>query len=633
MANRATTTAGMDANAFRRAAHAAIEEIIQHNQAVADGTRPVLPNIKSGYLRPLLPNSIPDQPQSWDEIQPDITSKIIPGLTNWQSPNFMAFFPACATYPSILGEMYSSAFTAPAFNWLCSPACTELETVVLDWIADALHLPADFRSDTENERGCGGGVIQGSASEAIVTCMVAARERCMERICDREGLENASPERERRIGELRARLVALSSDQAHSSTQKGAIIAGTLYRSVPTNYEHALALQPAQLEGVLQQCEKDGLIPYYITLTYGTTSTCAVDPFHLLEPVLKKYPDVWVHVDAAYAGTALICPEYANASEASREHSSPTTSKVESIIGQFTNGNNHEGNGDEIISSPPLSSPEGALPYGPSALKFVDSFNTNLHKWLLTSFDASLLYVRNRYDLTSALSISPAYLQNKHTDSGHVTDYRDWQIPLGRRFRALKIWFVVRSYGLEGLRAHIRRTVGVGEYFESLITDTPAGQELFDLVVKPTFGLTCFRLKLEAVRRALDRDATTAGSASTAVDGFVDDTETETEAIIDGSPFGTIEQQEQNESTGKTNGETHGLSRAKLDDLVSGLSKQIVETINDGGQLFLTASSAHGKSFIRVVCGNENAREENMKAAFDTIVQTARALLNKLKSD
>lgn len=627
----------MDADAFRRAAHAAIEEIIQHNQAVADGTRPVLPSIKSGYLRPLLPTAIPDQPQPWQEIQPDIASKIIPGLTNWQSPNFMAFFPACATYPSILGEMYSSAFTAPAFNWLCSPACTELETVVLDWIADALHLPSEFRSDTKNQRGCGGGVIQGSASEAIVTCMVAARERCMERICDREGWKNGSPEREKRIGELRAKLVALSSDQAHSSTQKGAIIAGTLYRSVPTSYEHALALQPAQLESVLQQCEKDGLIPYYITLTYGTTSTCAVDPFHLLEPVLRKYPDVWVHVDAAYAGTALICPEYASIGQGDSADNSPITTKIENIVSPITNGSNHEvengtkQTGHQHSDLPlPLSNPEGALPHGPSALKFVDSFNTNLHKWLLTSFDASLLYIRNRHDLTSALSISPAYLQNKHSDSGHVTDYRDWQIPLGRRFRALKIWFVVRSYGLQGLRAHIRRTVGVGEYFRSLVEDSKDGRELFEIVAKPAFGLTCFRLRPEVVWRVRNRGR---NRADTLTNGLTSDTETK--ATIDGSPSGTAEQQ-QNESTKQYHQERNGVTDEadvkETDDLASTLSKQIVETINDGGQLFLTASTAHGKSFIRVVCGNENAREENMKAAFEMIVAVARELLGKIGS-
>ena len=211
----------MNADEFRKAAHAAIEEIIKYNEDVGSGTRSVLPSVKPGYLRPQLPLSAPENPQSWSEIQPDIAKSIIPGLTHWQSPNFMAFFPACATYPSILGEMYSSAFTAPAFNWLCSPACTELETIVMDWLCDALHLPGDFRSDSP---GGGGGVIQGSASEAIVTVMVAARERYLNRRADLKGLTNPSPAREKFIAELRPKLVALSSDQAHSSTAKGAII-------------------------------------------------------------------------------------------------------------------------------------------------------------------------------------------------------------------------------------------------------------------------------------------------------------------------------------------------------------------------------------------------------------------------
>jgi len=221
----------------------------------------------------------------------------------------MAFYPAGVTYPSILGEMYSAAFTAPAFNWLCSPACTELETVVLDWLAQAFDLPPAFHSNSSTG---GGGVIQGSASEALVTCMVAARERYLHRKCDSEGLPNPSPERDSRIAILRGKLVALSPDQAHSSTQKGALIAGTHYHPIPTSFTHDLALQPAALESAIQTCLTEGLEPYFITLTMGTTSTCAVDPLPLLSPILTKHPNIWVHIDAAYAGTSLICPEYSS---------------------------------------------------------------------------------------------------------------------------------------------------------------------------------------------------------------------------------------------------------------------------------------------------------------------------------
>lgn len=591
----------MNADEFRKAAHAAIEEIIQYNTDVANNTHPVLPSIKPGYLAPQLPKSAPELPQSWQDIQPDIASKIIPGLTHWQSPNFMAFFPACTTYPSILGEMYSSAFTAPAFNWLCSPACTELETVVLDWLADALHLPSDFRSDSP---GGGGGVIQGSASEAVVTVMVAARERYLHRKCDAEGLPNPSPERDAKIAGLRSKLVAFSSDQAHSSTAKGAIIAGTFCRTIETSFTDELAVQPDALEAAIKKCIDDGLEPYYITLCYGTTSTCAQDPLHLLAPVLQKYPDIWIHIDAAYAGTALVCPEYANSPEAASSTNGTAT----------TNGISP--------SLAPLQNPTGLLPEGPAVWRHADSFNTNLHKWLLVSFDASLLYIRSRRDLTSALSISPAYLQNKHTDSGLVTDYRDWQIPLGRRFRALKIWFVVRSYGIEGLRSHIRRTVRLGELCTKLVTESKDGKQLFELVVEPAFGLTCFRIQPNAVPKALLRQPPTLS-----VNGNND---VETEATMDGSPFGTAEQQDVDNSNGSQQQSSTKMQPPKTaEELANEFSKQVVETINDQCQLFLTSSSTHGKTFIRVVSGNANASEEYIEKAFEIIVKTTRDLFDK----
>ncbi|KAK5070142.1 hypothetical protein LTR64_001979 [Lithohypha guttulata] len=598
---------GMNADEFRKAAHAVVEEIISYNQNVASGNLSVLPSIKPGYLRPQLPSTAPQHPQTWDQIQPDIAKSIIPGLTHWQSPNFMAFFPACATYPSILGEMYSSAFTAPAFNWLCSPACTELETIVLDWLADALHLPKDFRSDSP---GGGGGVIQGSASEAIVTVMVAARERYLNRRADAKDLKDPSPEREKWIANTRPKLVALSSDQAHSSTAKGAIIAGTFHKTVGTKWGEDLAVQPGALEATIKKCLEDGLEPYYITLSYGTTSTCAQDPVHLLAPILQKYPDIWIHIDAAYAGTALVCPEYANTSAPA------TNGNIRKPEGLPMN--DHDLSQKIDTAEPPLESPNGLLPAASDVLKHVDSWNTNMHKWLLTAFDASLLFIRNRKDLTSALSITPAYLQNKHTDSGLVTDYRDWQIPLGRRFRALKIWFVVRTYGIEGLRAHIRRTVRVGQHFEKLVTDSADGKQLFELVVEPAFGLTCFRIRPGAIPKEL--------SPAQVQD---EEESVETKKTINGTPFGTIEQQDDSEDLESKKKKKQAQPTQSIEDLANAFSKQVVEVINDQGQLFLTSSSTHDKTFIRVVCGNANASQEAVTRAFEVIVNTTRDVLAK----
>ena len=245
-----------------------------------------------------------------------------------QSPNFMAFFPAASTYPAMLGELYSAAFTAPAFNWLCSPAVTELETIVLDWLAQILGLPACFLS-----KGEGGGVIQGSASEAVVTVMIAARERFLKSQC--EGLQgNALDERR---AYLQSRLVALGSEQAHSGTAKAAQILGNRWKPIHTSLEDDLALTGKGLQLALEDCKHEDLYPFYLTATLGTTSTCAVDRFEEIRKVLASYPDLWVHVDAAYAGAALVCEEYQN-----------------------------------------LAKPFDAF----------DSFNMNMHKWLLTNFDA-----------------------------------------------------------------------------------------------------------------------------------------------------------------------------------------------------------------------------------------------------
>lgn len=245
-----------------------------------------------------------------------------------QSPNFMAYFPASATYPSMLGELYSAAFTAPAFNWLCSPAVTELETIVLDWLARLMNLPTCFLSQGE-----GGGVIQGSASEAVVTVMVAARERAVRAAC--QGLEGK--ELEDKGAKIRARLIALGTSESHSATAKAAMIAGVRYHAIPLHMEDNLALTGKGLEAALDECKRNGLEPFYLTTTMGTTSTCATDRFGEIKEVAKLHPRLWIHIDAAYAGAALICEEYQD-------------------VTQHFDG--------------------------------FDSFDVNMHKWLLTNFDA-----------------------------------------------------------------------------------------------------------------------------------------------------------------------------------------------------------------------------------------------------
>ncbi|KAL4779911.1 pyridoxal phosphate-dependent transferase [Aspergillus varians] len=515
----------MDREQFRTAAHAAIEDIIGYFDNIPN--QRVLPTIEPGYLRPQIPSSPPTDPEEWSAIQADIDSKIKPGLTQWQSPNFMAFFPASVSYPSILGEMYSAAFNAPAFNWLCSPACTELEIVIMDWMAQAMGLPECFLSTSENR---GGGVIQMSASDVVATVMIAARERRVYEQVKGQGLKEGTMEYEDRVMDLRPRLVALSSSQAHSSTAKAALLAGTRYRAIDVRLDNDMALTGAELRGMLETLDERGLTPYFITLCFGSTSSCAVDRFAEIMAVLREKPHwqrIWVHIDAAYAGSALIADEW------------------QYIAKDFAEG--------------------------------VDSFNVNMHKWMLVNFDASLLYVRNRRDLTDFLDITPAYLRNPFSESGQVIDYRNWSIPLGRRFRALKIWFVMRSYGLNGMKDYVRKGITLGNTFADLVRSRA---DLFEIVTKPAFGLTVLRVK---------------GSTSSNTNG----------AVVNGS------------------------SVVPVDEKADAVTKEVYELINARGEIFITSTVMAGIYAIRVVSANERADEQHIRRAFDILVETAEEVLQK----
>lgn len=432
-----------------------------------------------------------------------------------QSPNFFAFFPATTTYPSMLGELYSSAFTCAAFNWICSPAVTELETIVLDWMCKLLALPSCYLSTSPNG---GGGVIQGSASEAIVTVMVAARDRYLNS-CG-EGVEDEK-ERERIIAEKRAKLVALGSNQAHSSTHKASLITGVKFVTVKT--EDGWKLTGKNLRETIESLKKEGLEPFYLTCTLGTTSTCAIDAFDEIAEVAAENPNIWIHVDAAYAGSALICEEYQ---------------------------------------------------YLTKHFEAFDSFDMNMHKWLLVNFDASCLYVKSRKPLLDALSVTPAYLRNPFTASGAVTDYRDWQIPLGRRFRALKIWFVLRTYGVNGLKAHIRKTVTLGELFTGLLESR---RDLFEIIAEPRFGLNVFTVK-------------------------------------PGNGASTLQGEER-------------LKKA------NGLTKEVFEKVNAQGKIYLTSTVLDGVYAIRVVNGNQQVEEKYVRRAFDIILKAVEEVAGIVKQE
>ncbi len=358
-----------------------------------------------------------------------------------QHPNFYAFFPCPASFPSILGELYSSALSGACFNWICSPAVTELETVAMDWIAKMLALPECYLTTGPTR---GGGVIQGSASDAVLVAMVAARDKYLRETIPAE-LEGE--EREDAIAYKRGKMVALASSATHSSTKKAAIVLGLRFRTIPVTAEDSYSLSGEKLAKAVAECRAKGLEPFFLTATLGTTDTCAVDDFGSIVSSLEEAApagpgELWVHVDAAFAGSALICPE------------------VQEAIGVHHLARFH-------------------------------SFNFNMHKWMLTNFDASCLFVRDRSWFVQALTINQAVYGNAASADGLVTDYREWQIPLGRRFRALKVWFVLRSYGVKGLQAYIRRTIAQGEEFASW---TRARPDLFEILTGPSFTLTVFRM-------------------------------------------------------------------------------------------------------------------------------------------
>jgi len=528
---------GMSGSDFKNAATSVINGIEQYYTTLP--SRPVLPSVSPGYLRKLLPQEPPAHGETWSDIEKDIERTIMPGITHWQSPKFMAFFAASSTYPGILGEMWSAALTAPAFNWICSPAVTELETIVLDWLAQVLGLPEAFLS-----RGEGGGVIQGSASEAIVTVMVAARERYIRRQIEWEGITDPD-EVEDRSCELRGKLVALSSDQAHSSTKKAAIIAGTRYRDISAHRSNEYALTGVELRARIEEVLAKGLLPYYLTVSIGTTNTCAVDDIASIGEVAKDYPDIWIHCDAAHAGAALVLPEYQHLSQ------------------QMTH---------------------------------VDSFDMNMHKWLLTNFDASCLYVQNRHDLTSALSITPAYLRNEFSDSGLVTDYRDWQIPLGRRFRSLKIWFVIRTWGVEGLRRHIKHHLNLSQLFADLVRSR---RDLFAILIPPRFALTVLTIVPQT------NNPPTHNLAS----GDGGDPRPYEEQHV---PITTNEE--------RTDADLHASND---------ITKQVFALIDARKEFFLTATVVGGVHAIRVVAANPLAEEKYIRQVFDVLVATTEEVRSK----
>lgn len=398
---------------FRRHGHEVVEWVATYLETLEG--RPVQSRVAPGWVRSQLPPGPPEEPEEFAQLLADLDRVILPGVSHWQHPGWYGYFPTGASGPSVLADLVSSGLGVQGMLWSTSPAATELEQHVLDWMADLLALPDRFRS-----AGAGGGVIQDSASSATLCALLAARWRAA----------GDGP-----FDHLRC----YTSSQAHSSIEKAVRVAGLHpgQLRVIDDLDEGFAVRPEALAAAMAADRAAGLVPCFVVANVGTTSSTAIDPVRALAEVCRT-EGAWLHVDAAHAGSALVLPE---------------------------------------------------LRWMVDGLELADSFCMNPHKWLLVNFDCDCFWVADRSALIGALSVLPEYLRNAASESGAVVDYRDWQVPLGRRFRSLKLWFVLRSYGVSGLREHIRCHIRLAQGLAERIDAHPN----LVLAAPHPLDLVCFR--------------------------------------------------------------------------------------------------------------------------------------------
>ncbi len=405
---------------FREQGHRVVDWIADYWAGIDE--LPVLAQVEPGEVAASLPTSVPEEPEPLSAVLADHDTHLVRGLTHWQHPRFFAYFPANSSPAGVLGDLLSSGLGVQGMLWATSPAATELEQIALEQLRQALGLPDVFALG-----GDGGGVLHDTASTATFTAMLAALHRATGGTARVDGVPTGT-------------LAVYGSTQAHSSLLKAAMMCGLgerALRAIAVDPK-TQAMDPDALREAMAADVAAGVRPVMVQSAVGTTSTGAVDPTAAIAEVARQH-DAWLHVDAAWAGVAAVCPEHRWI---------------------------HEG------------------------VEHADSYVTNPHKWLLTTFDCSAFWVRDRAALIGALSILPEYLRNPATESGAVVDYRDWHPQLGRRFRALKLWTVLRSYGLSGLRAHIRAGVAQAARFAELVR----ADGRFEIVTEPVLGLVVFRV-------------------------------------------------------------------------------------------------------------------------------------------
>lgn len=389
----------MDTNEFRRLGHELIDWIADYREQATQGAFPVLRTVTPGAIKSALPAAPPTEPERFDAVLSDLNQVILPNCTQWLDPRFFAYFPSNSSLSAVLGDYVSTGLGQLGLNWQASPALTEVEEVVIDWLRQMLGLS-----------GAWSGVIQDTASTGALVALICARERRTSHVATRGGLQSEEKP-----------LVVYASSQSHSSVDKAALMAGfgrTYVRSVPV--DERFSMRPDALAQMVESDIAGGLLPCAVVATTGSTATTACDPLAAIAKVAQQHR-LWMHVDAALAGSAMILPEC-------------------------------RALWDGV---------EGA-----------DSLVINPHKWLGASFDCSTYFVRDPEHLIRVMSTNPSYLRSA-ADS-QVKNFRDWGIPLGRRFRALKLWFLIREQGISGLQARLRRDIGYAKWFAAQVDAAPS---------------------------------------------------------------------------------------------------------------------------------------------------------------
>ncbi|MGE5420801.1 MAG: pyridoxal phosphate-dependent decarboxylase family protein [Chloroflexota bacterium] len=403
----------MKPDEFRKHAHELVEWMAGYMENASD--YPVKSQVKPGEIFHRLPDLPPAEAESFGDLMKDLDDIIMPGISHWQSPGFFAYFPANNSPASVLAEMITSTLGVQAMIWETSPAAAELEEKMMNWLKQMIGLPEEME-----------GVIQDSASTATLAAILTARERATGFSINEEGCA-AAP-----------RLRVYCSDQTHSSVDKAVKIAGIGRKNlVKVQSRQDFSFDPEGLKKAIQEDISKGYVPCCVIATLGTTGTTAVDPVREIGEICHEH-GIWLHVDAAMAGTALILPEFR---------------------------------------------------WMIDGREYIDSFIFNPHKWMFVNFDCTAFFVKDAASLIRTFEILPEYLKTR--TRGKVNDYRDWGVPLGRRFRALKLWSVIRTYGVKGLQEKVRHHIEIAAKLKESISKEPD----FEIMAPVTISVVCFRFR------------------------------------------------------------------------------------------------------------------------------------------